>query len=131
VTPPLTGTILPGITRDSVITLARAAGAPVEERPVSFDEWRTGRGERPIREAFACGTAAVITPIGTVRSPAASSRCPTVATARWRRPAAVLLWTSSGAAPRTRTAGSTTSSDATLYQDRGDHEAAVKNRRRS
>ena len=68
VTPPLTGTILPGITRDSVITLARAAGHRVEERPVSFDEWRTGTGSGRIREAFACGTAAVITPIGTVRS---------------------------------------------------------------
>jgi len=67
VTPPLTGTILPGITRDSVITLARAAGHRVEERPVSFDEWRTGTGSGRIREAFACGTAAVITPIGTVR----------------------------------------------------------------
>ena len=40
-TPPLTGTILPGITRDSVITLAKAAGHKVKERPVSFDEWRT------------------------------------------------------------------------------------------
>jgi branched-chain amino acid aminotransferase len=67
VTPPLTGTILPGITRDSVITLAREQGRTVEERPVSFDEWRTGTASGQIREAFACGTAAVITPIGTVR----------------------------------------------------------------
>jgi branched-chain amino acid aminotransferase len=67
VTPPLTGTILPGITRDSVITLAREQGRAVEERPVSFDEWRTGTESGQIREAFACGTAAVITPIGTVR----------------------------------------------------------------
>ncbi len=67
VTPPLSGTILPGITRDSIITLARAAGRTVEERPVSFDEWRTGTEGGEITEAFACGTAAVITPIGTVR----------------------------------------------------------------
>ncbi len=67
VTPPLTGTILPGITRDSIITLARAAGRTVEERPVSFDEWRKGATSGEITEAFACGTAAVITPIGTVR----------------------------------------------------------------
>jgi branched-chain amino acid aminotransferase len=67
VTPPLTGTILPGITRDSVITLARAAGHQVDERLVSFEEWRTGTESGRIREAFACGTAAVITPIGTVR----------------------------------------------------------------
>jgi branched-chain amino acid aminotransferase len=66
-TPPLTGTILPGITRDSVITLAREQGRVVEERPVSFDEWRTGTASGEITEAFACGTAAVITPIGTVR----------------------------------------------------------------
>jgi branched-chain amino acid aminotransferase len=67
VTPPLSGTILPGITRDSVITLARAAGREVEERPVTLDEWRTGVANGEIVEAFACGTAAVITPIGTVR----------------------------------------------------------------
>jgi branched-chain amino acid aminotransferase len=69
VTPPLTGTILPGITRDSVITLARRAGRRVEERPMGFDEWRDGAASGRIREAFACGTAAVITPIGTVRFP--------------------------------------------------------------
>jgi branched-chain amino acid aminotransferase len=67
VTPPLSGTILPGITRDSVITLARAAGREVEERPVTFDEWRNGVASGEIVEAFACGTAAVITSIGTVR----------------------------------------------------------------
>jgi branched-chain amino acid aminotransferase len=68
VTPPLTGTILPGITRDAIITLARAEGRKVEERPVSIDEWRDGAASGPVTEAFACGTAAVITPIGTVRS---------------------------------------------------------------
>ena len=47
VTPPLTGTILPGITRDSVITLAREPGRTVEERPVSFDEWRADAAQRP------------------------------------------------------------------------------------
>jgi branched-chain amino acid aminotransferase len=69
VTPPLTGTILPGITRDSILKLAQRAGRRVEERPVSFDEWRDGAASGRIREAFACGTAAVITPIGTVKSP--------------------------------------------------------------
>ncbi len=68
VTPPLTGTILPGITRDSVIQLAGRAGRKVEERPVSLEEWRTGAASGQIREAFACGTAAVITPIGAVKS---------------------------------------------------------------
>ncbi|TWG25471.1 branched-chain amino acid aminotransferase [Actinoplanes teichomyceticus] len=68
VTPPLTGTILPGITRDSVIRLAERAGRRVEERPISLAEWREGAASGRVREAFACGTAAVITPIGTVRS---------------------------------------------------------------
>ncbi|MGI5213584.1 branched-chain amino acid aminotransferase [Plantactinospora sp. CA-290183] len=69
VTPPLGGTILPGITRESVMTLARQAGRTVLERPVSFDEWRTDAASGRLREVFACGTAAVITPIGQVRSP--------------------------------------------------------------
>ena len=69
-TPPLTGTILPGITRDSIIALARADGVDVREEPYPFDQWRTDAASGRLREAFACGTAAVITPIGTVRSPA-------------------------------------------------------------
>jgi branched-chain amino acid aminotransferase len=69
VTPELTGTILPGITRDSVITLARHRGHPVIERPVSFEQWRTDASTGRLREVFACGTAAVLTPIGVVRSP--------------------------------------------------------------
>jgi branched-chain amino acid aminotransferase len=68
VTPPLTGTILPGITRDSVITLARDKGLTVVERPYSYEEWKADAASGALREAFACGTAAVITPIGTVRS---------------------------------------------------------------
>lgn len=65
--PELTGTILEGVTRDSIITLARERGRRVEERRVSFDEWREGVESGSIVEAFACGTAAVITPIGLVR----------------------------------------------------------------
>jgi branched-chain amino acid aminotransferase len=68
-TPPLGGTILPGITRESVMTLARDQGRTVVERPVGFDEWRADAAGGRLREVFACGTAAVITPIGTVRSP--------------------------------------------------------------
>jgi branched-chain amino acid aminotransferase len=69
VTPPLTGTILPGITRDSVLTLARQAGRTVLERPVSFADWQADAASGKLREVFACGTAAVITPIGQVRFP--------------------------------------------------------------
>lgn len=67
VTPPL-GTILGGITRDSVMTLARAQGRAVSERPINIDEWRDGAASGRLREVFACGTAAVITPIATVKS---------------------------------------------------------------
>jgi branched-chain amino acid aminotransferase len=72
-TPPL-GTILAGITRDAVMTLARDAGHEVAERPVSFDEWHADAASGRMVEAFACGTAAVITPIGTVRHPGGEFR---------------------------------------------------------
>ncbi|MET8230452.1 branched-chain amino acid aminotransferase [Micromonospora sp. NPDC005298] len=69
VTPPLSGTILPGITRDAIMTLAGEAGHRVEERPVSFADWQADAASGRLREVFACGTAAVITPIGGVRFP--------------------------------------------------------------
>ncbi|MFF5171326.1 branched-chain amino acid aminotransferase [Micromonospora sp. NPDC000089] len=69
VTPPLTGTILPGITRDAILTLAAEAGHRVQERPVSFADWQADAASGRLREAFACGTAAVITPIGRVKFP--------------------------------------------------------------
>jgi branched-chain amino acid aminotransferase len=68
-TPPLTGTILPGITRDSILALAGDTGIEVREEPYSYAQWRADAASGRLREAFACGTAAVITPIGTVRSP--------------------------------------------------------------
>lgn len=67
VTPPLTGSLLAGITRDSLLTLAADHGHLVEERPVSIDEWRSRAADGSLLEVFACGTAAVITPIGRVR----------------------------------------------------------------
>lgn len=66
---PETGTILEGITRASIIELAGKLGHPVEERKVSVDEWREGVAGGEIAEVFACGTAAVVTPVGTLRSP--------------------------------------------------------------
>lgn len=63
-TPALTGTILEGITRSSVIQLAEDRGLKVEERRITLDEWDRGVTEGTITEVFACGTAAVITPIG-------------------------------------------------------------------
>lgn len=68
-TPPLGGTILPGITRSSLITLAKDKGITVREEPYSFEQWRTDAASGRLREAFACGTAAVVTPIGTIRYP--------------------------------------------------------------
>jgi branched-chain amino acid aminotransferase len=69
VTPEVSGTILEGITRDSIITLARELGHTVEERKVDVDEWRKGAADGSVVEVFACGTAAVITPIGALRWP--------------------------------------------------------------
>ena len=74
ITPPLHGTILPGITRDSILTLARATGLHAEERRYSIDEWRADAASGRLREAFACGTAAVISGIGEVRSSTGSFR---------------------------------------------------------
>ncbi len=68
VTPELTGTLLAGITRESVIVLAREHGFEVSERRVTVDEWRTRAADGSLTEVFACGTAAVITPIGKARS---------------------------------------------------------------
>ncbi len=64
---PETGTILEGITRASIIELAGKLGHRVEERRFSIDEWRDGVASGAITEVFACGTAAVVTPVGTLR----------------------------------------------------------------
>jgi branched-chain amino acid aminotransferase len=67
VTPELSGSLLPGITRDSLLQLAIDAGFTVEERKIDIDEWQKKAAEGEITEVFACGTAAVITPISRVR----------------------------------------------------------------
>ena len=66
-TPPLGGTILPGVTRDSLIVLARDLGMTVREEPYAIDQWQADAESGRLREAFACGTAAVVTPIGKVK----------------------------------------------------------------
>lgn len=65
-TPALTGTILPGITRDSLLTLAREEGLTVEEGRYSLDQWRADAASGKLVETFACGTAAVVTSVGKV-----------------------------------------------------------------
>ena len=66
VTPPLTGTILPGVTRDSLITLLREEGLDVREEPYAIDQWRADAESGHLVETMACGTAAVVTPVGKV-----------------------------------------------------------------
>lgn len=68
VTPRLSGSILEGITRDSIMQLARDRGMTVEERDVTLGEWREGVESGAITEVFACGTAAVVTPIGQLKA---------------------------------------------------------------
>lgn len=67
VTPELTGSILEGVTRMSIIQLARDRGHQVQERKITIDEWRDGIASGEITEAFACGTAAVVTPIAALK----------------------------------------------------------------
>jgi branched-chain amino acid aminotransferase len=67
VTPETSGTILEGITRSSIIELCGKLGHPVQERGITLDDWRDGVASGRITEVFACGTAAVVTPVGSLR----------------------------------------------------------------
>lgn len=64
VTPALTGSILPGITRKSIIEILKKEGYPVEERLLSVDELAAAMADGSLEEAWGCGTAAVVSPIG-------------------------------------------------------------------
>ncbi len=64
---PASDSILEGITRDSILQLAADRGHTVERRPISLQEWKDGAASGDIVEAFACGTAAVVAPIGTLK----------------------------------------------------------------
>ena len=68
ITPKLTGTLLPGITRDSILTVAKDLGYKTEEVMLSIDDWRDGVASGEITEIFACGTAAVVSPVGQAKS---------------------------------------------------------------
>lgn len=67
VTPALTGSILEGVTRDSLLSVARDLGYEAVEERVSVEQWRRDTENGALTEVFACGTAAVITPVGTVK----------------------------------------------------------------
>jgi branched-chain amino acid aminotransferase len=66
ITAPLAGTILPGVTRDSVIQLAKSWGVKVTERRLSMDEVMAAIADGTLREAFASGTAAIVSPVGQI-----------------------------------------------------------------
>jgi len=68
ITPKLTGTLLPGITRDSILSVAVDLGYKVDEVMLSVDDWRDGVTSGEISEIFACGTAAVVSPVGQAKS---------------------------------------------------------------
>ena len=67
-TPKLTGTLLPGVTRDSILSVAADLGYKVEEGMISTTDWQDGIASGEITETFACGTAAVVSPIGQAKS---------------------------------------------------------------
>jgi branched-chain amino acid aminotransferase len=67
VTPALTGTLLPGITRDSLLSLAPKLGVDAADGRISTEQWREQCQSGELTEVFACGTAAVITPVGKVK----------------------------------------------------------------
>ena len=67
ITPPLSGTILPGVTRDSALALLREMGIPAEERQISIDEVLSAHGAGKLTEAFGAGTAAIVAPIACIR----------------------------------------------------------------
>lgn len=67
-TPELTGALLPGVTRASLLTLARDLGLDAQEGRISAEQWRDDCASGAITEVFACGTAAVVTPVGQARS---------------------------------------------------------------
>jgi len=70
-TPPLTGTLLPGITRDSLLKLGPELGLKVVEDTISTEAWQAQCASGELTEVFACGTAAVITPVGRVKGTSA------------------------------------------------------------
>ncbi|MCH2109689.1 MAG: branched-chain amino acid aminotransferase [Polyangiaceae bacterium] len=68
VTPALTGSLLPGVTRDSILAIARDFGWEATEGTISVEDWKRDVETGALSEVFACGTAAVVTPVGEVKS---------------------------------------------------------------
>lgn len=79
VTPKLSTAILDGVTRDSILTLAKSEGIPVEERRISVDELEEGFKKKTLTEAFGAGTAAVVAPISIIHIHQTDYQLPAVA----------------------------------------------------
>ncbi len=100
ITPKLNTAILDGITRDSIITLAREAGLTVEEKRVSIDDLEEGFKSKSLTEAFGCGTAAVVAPVAVINIRGVDYALPAVeATSIQNRIKKKLLDIRTGAAP--------------------------------
>src|SRR5258708_5434465 len=80
ITPPLGGTILRGVTRDSSLTLLRDLGISVEERQISIDEILSAHTAGKLTEAFGAGTAAIVPPIPSTRHPDRDLQFPPIPT---------------------------------------------------
>jgi len=99
VTPPLSGTILDGVTRDSLLTLAKGAGMKVEVRPVRYRELQDALEHGVRLEAFGAGTAAVIAPVATIAIEGKEYSCYTGADARMYQLRDMLLRIRKGSDP--------------------------------
>ena len=80
ITPPLGSSILAGVTRDSILTLAKDMGIKVEERRVSVDEVVQAMKDQKLQDAFGTGTAATITHISTIHHDGTDYQLPLVTT---------------------------------------------------
>ncbi len=105
VTPTLSGTILEGITRDTILTLAGDRGTTWSSGRSRHRRVARGRADGTIDEVFACGTAAVVTPVGVAEWDGGEVSAPDGEAARGRTDIRRRWSTSSTAAPRTGTAG--------------------------
>ena len=74
--PPLSGTILPGVTRDSILTLLEEWEIETEERRISIDELKQAEKEKELIEVFGAGTAAVVAPIKQIEFKGKAIRVP-------------------------------------------------------
>jgi branched-chain amino acid aminotransferase len=104
-TPPTSGTILAGITRESLGVLCKELKVPFVERPIHIEEVFQSLASGDCTEIFGCGTAAVVSPVGELLDGEKSTASPTATRGRWRGSCAKLSPRSSSARQRTPTAG--------------------------